>query len=313
MDNPVIPQEFEFVIGIGDFHGHLPAMEELFRGLHKQYGIFKDFKELVLKPGVRIDINGDRIDRGNEGLKIIENCMLLDERNIGMTGQQFGNHELLALAGLSTVIEALEKPEEEMYDYYRMSSVHGFNGGVDFIREFGDNPQSAFKTYLKRMNRDGDIGEWMRGLKAFDLVKAADKRVLFVNGGIPAGIREPLDLLSYLQHFQDHMRADSAQVGYAAKYMDDKLVGDHSVFWDRDIATGVLDPDKKVDELGLDYVVIGHTPASRITRYGSKVFNIDVGMCPKYGENEPSAIVFRPEGIFVYNAIRNLEEKLIST
>ena len=50
-------------------------------------------------------------------------------------------------------------------------------------------------------------------------------------------------------------------------------------------------------KVGVDFIVTGHTPHRAITVYGKRIFDIDVGMTPDYGENMPQALVFSRKGI----------------
>jgi hypothetical protein len=54
--------------------------------------------------------------------------------------------------------------------------------------------------------------------------------------------------------------------------------------------------------IGVDYIVSGHTPHSRITAYGERIFRVDAGMTPAFGENEPQALVFTSSGARVVRA-----------
>ena len=61
----------------------------------------------------------------------------------------------------------------------------------------------------------------------------------------------------------------------------------------------------------MDYIVVGHTPQSRIASYFNMVFFVDVGMAPAYGHKEPAAVVFKEDGVYAFYARRG-EEKLVS-
>jgi hypothetical protein len=40
----------------------------------------------------------------------------------------------------------------------------------------------------------------------------------------------------------------------------------------------------------------------QIVSYHNRIFDIDVGMTPRYGENEPAAIVFKKDGVYAFYA-----------
>jgi hypothetical protein len=50
-------------------------------------------------------------------------------------------------------------------------------------------------------------------------------------------------------------------------------------------------------DVGVNYIVTGHTPHHTVTVYGERIFDIDVGMTPVYGEGMPQALVIEPSGI----------------
>ncbi len=310
----VAPMTYEkgLVIGIGDLHGHSPAQTKLFDGLQKQYGIFKDREELILEEDVDMIHTGDYIDRGNSGLVVIGNVMKLQERNPNNVTALLGNHELLALAGLRRAKSALDTGDLSM-GYY---CIHGMNGGLEFIREFGQTEQEAFQNYVQRMSREGDIGKWIRSLKPLMHRIIYDKKVLFVHGGIPANLRDEYAVEDYLERFKEHVRTDSEQMGgNTIKYSGHELTDQDSVFWDRSIALNKSmsreEADDIVGNLGVDYIVIGHSVnAGEIANIGGRIFDIDIGMCPAYGENDPTAIVFKRHGIFSFS-VKKGEQQLV--
>ena len=142
----------------------------------------------------------------------------------------------------------------------------------------------------------------MRKLKPYYLTSIDEKSVLFVHGGIPHNLKNKTDLESYLISFESHMAEKSGSFGRTSqKFLHDEKVGSHSIFWDRKISS-MSDPEIRqiANYLGVDYIVIGHTPQKEIKNYAGRAFNIDVGMTPRYGENEPAAIVFKSEGVFAF-------------
>ena len=60
--------------------------------------------------------------------------------------------------------------------------------------------------------------------------------------------------------------------------------------------------------MGVEFIVTGHTPHRAITVYGKRIFDIDVGMTPAYGENMPQALVFSRQGILGLRADGSAEE-----
>ena len=79
-----------------------------------------------------------------------------------------------------------------------------------------------------------------------------------------------------------------------------KLRLSNTLFWDRNIPAGRLTSAAALlDELEIDYLVIGHTPQNdgKIGVYGGRIFNDDIGMAAAYGRNEPGAVVIDENGI----------------
>jgi hypothetical protein len=223
-------------IGIGDLHGHYPACAELLAALHTHYSLFTDVDAAVLREGVSIDFTGDLIDRGTSGLQVIERVQSLRQANPAMVTVMFGNHELIALAGLDVarhVDEAYRNAPHinPVQEYTR--SVHGRNGGIAFVEEFGSTPHQAMASYVARMHREGDIGAFLRSLQPMHWQRVGDKNILFVHAGIPRHIRSPASLDEYLSRFTTHIKTNSLESTYVEKYLDNPLVGDESIFWDR--------------------------------------------------------------------------------
>lgn len=299
------------VIGIGDLHGNFSALTRLLHGLQQQYKIFDNFKKLQLRDDVELVFTGDYIDRDNNGLKIIKTIMGLQKKNPESVFSLLGNHELLALGGLSRAQSVAKSGE---YELYSMISHHGINGGMYFIQEFGKTPEEAFNNYIKKMTNTGNIGKWLRSLNPFWHSNIYDKRVLFVHGGIPHSLRDAPSLENYLEQFKEHVCTDSEQAGGRTnKFIMNDLLGRDSVFWDRSIPNEINNwPKEKVKEmlcsLGIDYLVIGHTNGTEIRNFHDLIFDIDVGMCSAYGGNEPAAIVFKRHGAYAFYVERGEQE-----
>ena len=293
------------VIGIGDLHGHYPALDALMKSLHGQYDIFSDSSSLRLKDNVELVFTGDYIDRGHSNIRLLETQMKMRENNSDNLVQLFGNHELLALGGLGRAKQILEEGGDESLMRYCYYTIHGMNGGLELIKEFGkfgEPEETAMKNYVERFSRGGDIGGWIRSLRSLYTTDIAGKKLLFVHGGIPKEFLESTNIEKYMDEFESHIRSDSQQFSSASqKYIHHPMVGEQSVFWDRGFRhMEESEVDSTLKHLGMDYIVIGHTPNMKITTHYGKVFDIDVGMTPKYGTNEPAAIVFKNDGIFEF-------------
>ena len=298
------------LIGIGDLHGHLPALETILQGLETKLGILSPDGKLASH--AKIVFTGDYIDRGLQSLAVIEKVMGLQKQNPDQVETLCGNHELMALADLEElqglVDTAQRQPElgPQILSLYGFG-LHGSNGGIAFVRNFdrGHGPMDTTETYLHAMRRDQPIGGWIRDLQTLSRQTHLGKQILFVHGGIPQHLCEPSTLEAYaaeterLMETRTALNAEGRPTGYQQKYgVGNPLTGKGSVFWDRSLPRNSPEFARQVcNELKVDAIVIGHTPQSgQIANLSNRVFNIDIGMCPAYGENTPKAIVFNQDG-----------------
>lgn len=287
-------------IGIGDLHGHLKALLSLLSALEKEIGIFQKDSKSLLKENIFLTFTGDYVDLGAHSKDILEAVKELQLANPNNVACLFGNHELLALADLPNAQMFVDSNEENPLELYAWG-LHGANGGIPFIENFGDTPKEAMCNYAAAMHRDAPLGGWLRTLLPFSIQTSHGKKILFVHGGVPESLQNPQKLGEYAEIFRAHMecRTGILQKGSQKYGVKNPIVGKESVFWDRSFPNL---PDKEAKEiterLGVDYIVIGHTPQRDgvPANYGNKIFNMDVGMCPAYGENTPTAIIFDENG-----------------
>lgn len=299
--------EGNLLIGIGDLHGHYPALVKLLLTLQDKYTIFSDLRRKILRDDVTLVLTGDYIDRGNQALQIIDTLTELNLKNSKQVYTLMGNHELLALADLDSVrcVDTEQSWGQIGYDLintYASSHVH--NGGLEFIQEFGSTPKQGIENYIKRMDSKGDIGKWMRKLKPCFLASYNNKRILFSHADIPDAIGTHSGLRKFHQRFDKHIAQGSVILGGShAKYNDEGINSENSLFWGRRFSRlSESEVEMLIAQLGVDYLVVGHTAHKSITTYYNRIFDIDVGMTPRYGANEPAALVIKPEGIFSFYA-----------
>jgi hypothetical protein len=195
---------------------------------------------------------------------------------------------------------ARESTSDDPILEYEESTVHGANGGGAFLREFGATPRDALRSYVSRMSATGDVGHWMRRLQPVHLARFGGKSVLFTHGDLPSVLRDAGRLEGYLARVRRYLGGSTLDAGAAAKWGHADLIGMQSIFWDRSflsLADEADEPAAICEAVGVDFIVTGHTPQSEITAYGKRIFRVDVGMTPEYGENEPQALVFSPAGV----------------
>jgi hypothetical protein len=304
----VLENETRIFAGIGDLHGHYRALEDLLYELNDKYLLFND--NGCIRENAQIVFTGDYIDRGNEGLRIIEKIIKMQRESANII-TLFGNHELMALADLNKVKSYLGRSKITLKNY-KAWTMHGFNGGMEFVSEFGSTDSEAFANYVNRMSKEGDIGGFLRRCKGMHLADIFGHTALFVHGGIPYHIDNSQKLEEYNKQFEELMHMSTSQVGATRKFFDNSLAGEGSIFWDREL--NELSDDSVVDRINrinCDYLVIAHTPQrnGRIRSYADRVFNIDIGMNPRYGNNKPGCIVFKNNGIFSFYTQKG-EEKI---
>jgi len=288
------------IVGIGDLHGHYRALERLLDALQEKYGIFREGSPDRLREGVQLVFTGDYIDRGRHALRIIDRLQRLAHQSPGQVITLLGNHELMAFEGYDEAVELLRgssagRSRGVVAAYGRLSD-HGLNGGTEFIREFGDTSLPAFESYVERMARTGDIGQWMRTLLPAYRTRIAGHGVLFMHADLPEKYRDQKVLEEQLRWVEEHMKASSPALGGSrAKWANPRLP---DIFWDRTFGELASASQAHIKALcrkvGVDFIVTGHTAHRSITVYGNRIFDIDVSMCR---DNMPQALLFSRDGI----------------
>jgi hypothetical protein len=303
------PTSIPLIVGIGDLHGHYPALEHLLDGLHSTYHIFRPHEPDRLRRDVTLVFTGDYIDRGDDALGIIDRLRTLDARNPGQIITLLGNHELMALEDYDEAVALLGRCRRTgtagaIRDYGSLTT-HGGNGGTEFIREFGRTSLPALQSYVDRMAPTGDVGRWMRTLLPCYRTQIAGRKILFMHADLHETFRDRRRLESHLEEMKRWMISASADVGGTRK----KWMRLAEFVWDRSYSTPEPISKRSVDSLcqavGVDFIVTGHTPhpsVDGIKVHGGRIFDIDVRMTPAYGENMPEALVFSDDAVVGFRA-----------
>ncbi len=311
--------EGELLIGIGDFHGYHSALVTLLDSLNNMYQIFSNREELSLRKGVTLVFTGDYIDRGFNSLKIIEELRMLKRNNPKNVKTLIGNHELMALEDYDVAVKILEELEKPNAGYgingfreYSEGGIHGLNGGTKFIDEFGEDQLSSFKNYVSRVGKEGDVGNWIRELMPCFKVEFAGQKILFNHADIPKNLGSESKLQEFIKQYNERIKIPSSMLGGTdKKYGDSLLKSSRSLFWSRRFShLNKKEIEELTKELDINFLVVGHTPHKKITVYGDRIFDIDVGMTPACGKNEPAAIIFKKDGVYEFYAKRG-ENKIV--
>ena len=147
---------------------------------------------------------------------------------------------------------------------YGRETGHGGNGGTEFIREFGEMSLPAFESYVERMARTGDVGQWMRTLLPAYRARIAGHHVLFMHADLPEQYRDRQVLDDQLRWIEDYMKMSTVAVGGSrAKWANRRLA---DVVWGRTFSklgsASQADIDKLCRKASVDYIVTGHTHTS---------------------------------------------------
>jgi len=304
---------YDLLVNVGDIHGHSVALKLLLQDLQSEYGIFSDPQNMVLEEGVGLQFGGDFIDRGRDSIGVVNLAMRLKRVNPDHVRELMGNHELLALEGLGLARNLLREDRRNPLFEYCDRATHGYNGGDSFIKQYCPNDQKqALVDYTRAMRKSQPMGRWMRSLEPFAISKVGGKSILFVHGGIPNNIKSRSQLMQLGRKFRKHMAHEPSSTSDFDKHYGKTIISaSDSLFWNRDLAESSPSVARETAErMSVDYIVFGHTPGDRIENRGNCAFNIDVGMCPAYGENTPAAIVFRPDGVYGFYSSKG-EETLV--
>lgn len=299
--------ETKLLVAIGDLHGNYNALNEIVTSLNNKYDLIKDNK---IREDAMIVTTGDYIDRGMNGIKILENLIQLQKDNPNNYFPLIGNHELMALEAFDLAKDLHKNKEMSLENYLEIR--HGFNGGINFLVEFGKEGEDFLENYVKRMAIDGDLGQWIRGLIPTKRIEFFNKRFLFTHAGIPKNLYLKEAFEKYSEDYQKNIEAGKTGPENTFIRYGSHFILKEGVFWDREFEQQPKPQiDKIAESLGFDYLVLGHTPNEAIKVYSDRLINIDVGMASQNGENLPYSLVASEKGIFEHRS-DGLERLLIS-
>jgi len=308
--HPVSEDPDDLLIAVGDLHGTANGLDTILAALQSRFDIFDDNHLQRLRGHVTLVFTGDYIDRGEGSIRVLERLGGIREASGNRIVLLMGNHELMALHDLDRLRDIVRiGGSNPIYDY-EMRTMHGRNGGDQFVYEFVDELEDdltpAVERYLAQMERTALVGDQLRALKLLYIHKIAGKRFLFTHGDIPPEFRSAEVLAQTESQFSDWMEYPTIR-GTEAKY-GSRIPG-YPLLWGRDYrrefdGLSSLDAAQHASEIcrrcGVDYLINGHSiNRDKVVSYGQRIIDIDVG---RHLGEEPQALVVQSRGISVLRA-----------
>lgn len=192
---------------ISDIHGHFDKYKEMLEKIN-----FTD--------GDTLYILGDVVDRGPDGIKILQDMMI--RPNVIPI---LGNHEYMAMLSLSWMMKEVTEDTLEEFDIEKMQSLSEWMlvGGKETIAEF---------QRLSMEDRE-DILEYLTEFSLYEVVHAGGDTFILVHAGLDQ-FRSDKDLYDY-----DLSELIFQKPNYSREYFQDKyLVTGHTptrTIHDRDV------------------------------------------------------------------------------
>ncbi|HNV68714.1 MAG TPA: metallophosphoesterase, partial [Candidatus Ozemobacteraceae bacterium] len=260
------------VAAIGDIHG---SFHELAASL-ECLGMAKvaDAEKMTLTWTGGKDLlvfTGDFTDRGKYTREVYEAVMDLEQQAAKAGGRVialFGNHEALLLNGqVEKWANTLKPPKKQHYQ----NTIDSFTkAGLDFHQAISPK---------------GKVGAWIRRRPIVAVVNG----FLFVHGGLPSPARSLSDITA---DFQEGLDAEAFSKGI---FMEEKGPLWHREWWNDQALV-----EDNLQRMGVRGVVFGHTIGAlgtegEIACIGDRVINIDIGMCPTYGNSKGGGLLITIE------------------
>lgn len=284
------------VVAIGDVHGAYDA----FVGLLQGNGLIDD--QLNWQGGATHMVNvGDLLDRGAQSCKVMDLLIKLQPQAQDVGGRVhvlLGNHELMNLTGDLRDVSAEEMSAFGSVEAHRkaisLSGPYGkwllaqpiairinntlfLHGGVS--SHFGDSVAGANKRFRAQLKKAKRLGE---SLIRHEII-VPDSNLLNI----------------------EFDSADTGKPQLLQKVASDPLFGTTGPLWYRGNAAchPLLEQatlQRSLTKLGVDRVVIGHTPTLNReieTRLDGMVYVVDTGMLKKVYKGHPRALEITPAGV----------------
>jgi hypothetical protein len=302
------------IVAVGDLHGDFAAWRAIARdaGLVDKQGRWSGGDTVFVQ-------TGDVVDRGPDGLKIVQDLMRLQGEAAKAHGKVLalvGNHEAMNVTGDLRYVSAADyaayatgrsqQVREATYAANKAALEAAYHQKDPTLTPEAIKAAWIEATPLGKLEHqaawspDGPIGRWVAGNPAVALVDGN----LFLHGGISPG---------YAQIPIDEINRRVAEALKAAEAAPDAIINDpDGPLWYRGLAQGDVAPpataapppapqaaspppppppsveaqvDQALTAYGAKRIVIGHTPVlSGVTvLYGGKLVKIDTGISAVFG------------------------------
>lgn len=253
------------VITIPDIHGDVDALVLSL----KTFGVIDDSGDLLIDKDTKLVFLGDYINRGPSSIDVINYLMSLKSKcdEVGVEiSLLFGNHDI-PLKNLYEEDEDRNMEAMDELEYYGdLSLLNDLCGGKNYLEG-----KESWEPY----NREALLSKYKDFVDGFKLIEVVGP-VLFVHGGIET------KLLGLMNDFPNLKDLNSKDFSYEINAGIESLVGPLWIRFNECI--GFLKDDSsanKVKEIGVEYVVVGHTPFDEVkieSVNGVSLIGLDVGM-----------------------------------
>jgi hypothetical protein len=298
------------VVAVGDVHGAY----EGFLSVLRLAGLL-DERDHWAGGQTHLVQTGDLLDRGKDAPKVLDFLMRLEgeaRKAGGRVHVLLGNHEVMNVLGDLRYVSA------EEYEHFRTSE--SIDRRARFIRTLTENAreraraagqkfdQDAYRTKLldevplgfveraAEFSAEGRYGRWLRQRPVMVKIDG----VVFVHGGLTPEVAElGCEAVNDTVHSEitrdiDKTRLQPAKTLAASE--DGPLW--YRGFWKQDESALLPSVERVLQLLDARAIVVGHTVTGTgliQSRFGGRVFGIDVGIGEVYGAHL-AALEVRPDG-----------------
>jgi hypothetical protein len=288
------------VVAVGDVHGSYDNLAAVLRlaGLVDANAKWAGGKAHLVQ-------TGDLLDRGKDTRKVLDLLMRLEgeaRKAGGRVHALLGNHEVMNMLGDLRYLnaeeyEAFRTPDSAAYReaFIRSATERArerAKAAGEAFDEAGHRAKLAeqvplgFVERAKELSAEGRYGKWLRQRPVMAIVNG----VAFVHGGLTPEVAA-LGCTEVNARVRRELNQNVDQTRQAP--LATLAAGENGPLWYRGLAKddeSILAPqvDQVLRSLGARAVVVGHSVTGNgkiSSRFGGRVFGIDVGMGESYGSN----------------------------